>query len=53
MNPLAFFLPAVAGWAMAWGVGLGIAWASRPVRDAHPISLFDDGHLPHRLESMP
>lgn len=53
MNPLALFLPAVAGWVMAWGMFLGVAWAARPVRDAHPISLFDDDLAPSTYSPEP
>lgn len=54
MNPLLLFLPAVAGWVMAWGVFFRIAWAAKPVRDAQPISLFDTiVPSPHVPESMP
>lgn len=54
MNPLALFFPVIAGWVMAWGVFLGVAWAASPARAAHPMSLFDDDTLPpSQLESMP
>lgn len=54
MNPLALFLPAVAGWVMAWGVFLGIAWTAGPARVGHSMCLFDDDTLPPSLpESMP
>lgn len=55
MNPLALFLPVVAAWVMAWGVFLGVAWAAKPARAGHPITLFDDAITPslQSPESLP
>ena len=54
MNPLALFFPVIAGWVMAWGVFLGVAWATKPARAGHPITLFDDAitKSPQHPESM-